>query len=238
MTIVGTNKFIHPNCNHSGNIIRANGNYPLIQSGDAFVIGPGSDIQVGVIRTRDCVPVLGIVDDIDIPFGIHISNITELGWGQPSTDFVPISKRVLHHILREELGANLDNCKINIGPCIAGLIGDICDCYGYTEKTNFYHGTRLIRLIQLHHPNVDLEHLFFRRDDSDKIYFRWGEIMVRIFQSLGIKPENINTSYNYCTRCNYNKWWSTRYLQNSPDPELNQLLNDVGPSNLSWISKS
>ncbi|MFH1088667.1 MAG: laccase domain-containing protein [Patescibacteria group bacterium] len=233
-----SNHFVYPHSDHSGKIIEVgtNDSGTIIGPGDAFIIHPDSPIKTGFIRTCDCVPILLSLGRFSA--GIHISNTTELGWRLSDENFEPISKKVLNRVVQLS-GESLDQCKLHIGPCIAGVKpknGDACSCYGYTETHNQPDGTDLIRLIQAHHPDVDLEYLFFRENDQDKIYFRWGEIMMRIFQSLGIKLENIHNQYNYCTRCN-SGWWSNREFQNTTDPAQRELYQNSAPSNLAWITR-
>jgi len=233
--ITGTNNFIHPYSDHSGRIIFARKNHrkSTIKSGDAFIIESDSPAQAGIIRTRDCVPILGEV--YGFLLGIHISNQTEFGYD--SRNFKqPITKRVFVELIEYHYGMDLTNCQVYIGPCIAGIMNDGCECYGYTENHSQRDGTRLLRLIQTHHPDVNLEGLFFWKDNQDKIYFRWGALIVEILQSLGIPRENIHTNYNYCTRCS-NGWWSTRAFNHTTDPDEKTLFAEVGPSNLAWINR-
>lgn len=210
-----TDHFVCPYSDHSGKVIEVSteDSGAIIDPGDAFIIHPESPIKTGFIRTRDCVPTLGFLGPYY--FGIHSSNITEFGWRKPNNNgFVPISKKVLNRIA-ELSGENLDRCEIHIGPCIAGLQGNGCDCYGYTETTQQPDGTSLIKLIQEHYPKINLEGLFFRDYAHDKIFFRWGVLFVEMFKSLGIPEENIHTGYNYCTNCN-DGWWSARREPDSP----------------------
>lgn len=218
-----TDHFVCPYSDHSGKVIEVSteDSGAIIDPGDAFIIHPGSPIKTGFIRTRDCIPTLGFLGSHY--FGIHSSNTTEFSWRKPNNnDFVPISKKVLDRVANLS-GENLSQCELYIGPCIAGTQNDGCNCYDYTETPNQQDGTILIKLIQKHYPEVDLEELFFHDDTREKIFFRWGQIFVNIFKSLGVPEENIHTGYNYCTNCS-DGWWSARREPNSP-------------SNLAWIMR-
>jgi len=222
-----TYRVLYPDCDHSGGVYRigVDGSSPdsghsLICegedretgifhfSGDAVVApvryrdGMGRRLAI-VLRTRDCVPILLYDASADTIAVVHLSNQTEFGY-DPNKPFMgPILKRVMEIL-------NPATTYVFIGPAIGGAQSK-CNCYGYTETPSQLDGSRLKQKIEtLYSIDLCKRGVIDTKKSPGKMIFRWGWLMLLILESLGVPWPQVDTSCNFCTRCDPGRFYSYR----------------------------
>ncbi len=196
----------------------------VILSGDAVVVDSKNLARPCVLqlRTRDCVPLLGMTDD-GIYFAAHLSAETLFGFtSTKKSAFEQFKGSLLNRLFANDAGVDPAKCDVFVGPAISGLQNN-CWCYEYTETPEQKDGSLLLNCISKEYPNLNTTDFVRIRPKDGKIDVNFGHLIRSILELHGIR--NIDTSENHCTACNSSEFYSDRAFRR-PDAstEEQQLL--------------
>lgn len=158
------------------------------------------------LRTWDCIP---LVVCNDTHFGVlHISNTNLIGYHQSN-----FSGSILKSLFKF---FEPKNCHIIIGPSIGGIYPDHCWHYEYTQNSEQKDGSDLVKDINKEYPDIDIRKFMY--ENRGKMYFQWGEIILKILEYHGVNRCNIHRQYNLCTMCYKDIFYSYRAAKLKNDP--------------------
>lgn len=211
-------------CRVGQNLSRPDGDAIVIEQLSAVTsIFNYASIIMGV---ADCVVAVISTDDGNLAMA-HLSNQTEFGWNTTananSIDSTPPFQGSLLRRVFEQMPAK--RSRVWLMPHI-GAGG--CWCYEYNETLDYPDGTILERCIHREHPKVPMDGLWQERPRVGKRDIRWGELFVRILESLGVRRDRIHSS-GECTVCHSDRYYSYRSSRNLPKLHPHR-------RNLAWLT--
>ncbi|OGB74123.1 hypothetical protein A2V68_02195 [candidate division Kazan bacterium RBG_13_50_9] len=177
-----------------------------------------------IMGVADCVIAIIWTDDGEYIAMAHLSNQTELGWSSTvHPDDSPSFQGSLLRRIFQVIPAT--HSQVWLLPHIGA--GD-CWCYEYSDRPGQPHATILKECLALAHPDVSHKDLWRDRPEDDKCDVRWGELMVRILESLGVSRARIHPSTE-CTFCHPQQlYYSDRMDRKLPGLERYR-------RNLAWL---
>ncbi len=202
------------------------GSQVIVTQGDAIVVSYG-ELSDGVLsqlvvvsRVRDCG--IGLIRNLKDGKGgaVHFSIDTLFGYHKDEeTEKSKCDGGIMEKVLLQYCGEAKD-IHIAIGPSISGIKkdGSFDFCYEFGRR-GF---DRLFSLATDRHPSLPVDTLWEPHPDSSKVYIAFGKLLFHLLLLIGIRPENIDMTCNFCAYHDDRFISARRYGQEKDYPHLSK----------------